>query len=138
MGRKDMLGCGFNFFSIASSLVLKPPQSLPETTVDTPIALDANFSSSAIQIAAIPSQNTQSDLESSPTLTNITALAENATLTQMAVDCNGAPFTGSSYSSCQSAFDYIRSGVGVITFGDRASGDWTAALPLLFMSGKRR
>lgn len=140
MGRKGLLGCALHLFSIALSLVLKPPQSLPEATANTPIALDASYNSSAIQIAPIPSENTQSDQTSSVSLANITASADNATLTQMVVNCNGAPFTRpgpASYSSCQDAFEYTRSGVNVMTFGDRASGDWNVALPVRFMSGKR-
>lgn len=140
MGRKGLLGCALHLFSIASSLILKPPQSLPETTANIPIALDASMNSSAIQIAPIPSENTQSDLTSSLSLANITASADNATLSQMAVDCNGAPFTRpgpASYSSCQDAFDYTRNGANMMTFGDRGSGDWNFALPLRFMSGKR-
>ena len=140
MGRKGLLGCALHLFSIASSLVLKPPQSLPETTANTPITLDASVNLSAIQIVPIPSENTQLALLSSLSLANTTTAAENATLTEMAVECNGAPFTRpgpASYASCQDTFQYTRSGASVITFGDRTSGDYQVNLPIRFMSGKR-
>ena len=141
MGHRGLLGCALHL-SIASSLVLNSPQSLPEITTNSPIALDASSNTSAIQLVPIPSINSSlsriSDPASSLSLANITA-ADNATLTQMVVSCNGAPFTRpgpASYASCQDAFGYTHSGGNMMTFGDRTSGDWGVNLPIRVMSGK--
>ena len=50
MGRKGLLGWALHLFSIASSLVSKPLQSLQEITTNTSSALDASSNSYAIQI----------------------------------------------------------------------------------------
>lgn len=142
MGRKGLLVCAVHL-SFASSFVLNPPQSLPEISTTSPIAVDTSSNTSAIHIAPIPSTNSdpgKSDPTSSLSLANITALADNATLTNVAVSCNGVPFPTpgpASYASCQDAFDLIRSGSNVITYGDRASGNFDADLPIRFMSGER-
>lgn len=140
MRHKGLLGCALHL-SIASSLVLTPPQSLPEITTSSPIALDASSNTSVIQLAPIPSMNHGhriSNPASSLSLANITAPADHAALTQVEVSCNGAPFTIALviYSSCRNAFRYTHSGGNVMTFGDRTSGDWDLNLPVRVMSGK--
>ncbi len=142
MGRKSLLGCAFQL-SIASSLVLHPPRSLPEISTNAPTAIDASSNTSAILIAPVRSEifvPSILDPTSSLSLANVTTPADNATLTAMAVDCDGAPFARpgpASYASCQNALRRTP-GSGIIrTIGDRASGDWYMNLPQRFMSGER-
>ena len=132
MGLKVLLGWALHLW-IASSLVLNPPQSF-----------DASSNTSAIQLARILSKNSQSSISSSTSslsLTNTTALAGNASLPGIIMACNGASFTTpgpASYASCWNAFRKTAGGGyrTVMTFGDRAVGNWENPLPIRFMDGK--
>ena len=80
------------------------------------------------------------DPTSSQSLSNLTAPADNTTLTELAVNCNGAPSTRpgpASYASCQNAFTNTPGGESIETIGDRAAGEWYMNLPQRFMSGKQ-
>lgn len=141
MGRKALFGYALHL-SIASSLVLKPPQSLPESTSNLPSDPDTSSNSSMTQTVPITSKSSPFSIpnaKSSLSFANITTLANNATLTEMAVSC-GDPFPRpglASFASCKDAWEYIPSDVFIRTFGDRASGFWSVTLPQRFMSGER-
>ena len=137
----SLLGCALHVW-IAFSLVLNPPQNIPGIATNPSTALDAPSNTSAIQIASIPSENfppSISNPTSSLSLANTTSLTGNATLTDTRLSCNGAPFTRpgpASFASCQNALRNLHGGGDVLTFGDRAAGDWDVALPVRVMGGK--
>ena len=141
MGARCLLGYALHL-SIVWSLVLSPPQGLPELTTSPPTALDAS-SNSTIQIVPIPSErlpDSISNLTSPLSYANSTTPTDNATLTEMSITCNGDPFPTpgpASQASCLDAWAYIPSGDDIETFGDRSSGEWDDPLPYRAMSGKR-
>ena len=142
MGSKLVLGFSFHVL-IVSSFVLHTLRSLQEISTNPKRALDASSNASAIQIAPISPEKAPpraSGPAPSLLLANITAPADNATLANTLVTCQGASFSRgpATYASCGDAWEYTRSGLNVMRMGDRASlpEDDGWPFPQRFLSGK--